>query len=81
MSALTGGTRSAQLESAASATGIDEEHRRARFASAVVLGKHEAFGLCETLAVAERALLRAGCGPEAARAALAFELIEGRMTL
>lgn len=52
-----------------------------RFAAAVVLSKREAFETCEACAEAERALLRAGRAPEAARLATVFELIEDRLVL
>jgi hypothetical protein len=51
----------------------------ARFVTAVVLTKHEAFDICEALAESERTLLRSGHAGPAARLAAMFEMIEGRL--
>jgi hypothetical protein len=51
----------------------------ARFATAIVLTKREAFEMCEAIAESERVLLRSGHAPEAARLAAIFELVESRL--
>lgn len=56
-------------------------HATARFASAVVLSKREAFEACEICADVERALLRAGHVVGAACAAALFELLESRLVV
>jgi hypothetical protein len=56
-----------------------ERSATARFASAIVFTKREAFALCEVIAEAERLLLREGMAAEAARLASLFELVEGRL--
>jgi len=57
-------------------TGFEQEVQMAR---AVYLAKHEAFEACEALALAERALLRAGRPAEAASVAALFETLEARL--
>jgi hypothetical protein len=52
-----------------------------RFAPAVVLTKRETFDACQVCAEVERALLRGGHAPEAARVAALFELLESRLVL
>jgi len=50
-----------------------------KFTDSVVLTKDEAFEACEICAQAERRLRSEGLAVDAARLALLFELIEGRL--
>jgi hypothetical protein len=52
---------------------------RVEFTDSVVLTKDEAFEACETCARAERHLRSEGLTVDAARLALLFELLEGRL--
>jgi hypothetical protein len=52
---------------------------RIRFAPSVLLSKAEAFGACQALADADRALLRSGGTSEATALGDLFELLEQRL--
>jgi len=58
----------------------EEAAEPVRFASAVVLSKNEVFEICEALAEAEFAFLRAGRAAQSSRVALLFEMIEARLS-
>ncbi len=52
---------------------------RCRFRERVELTKHETYLVCESLALGERTLERAGRGEEAAQMGRLFELLEDRL--
>jgi hypothetical protein len=60
---------------------LTDEEAPVRFAPRVQLTKMEAFELCETCALAERDLSRAGISATALRLSQMFDLLESRMLI